>query len=131
MASIQPEIKRSRNVEIEILRFILAFAVVLTHTQHIAWKCQLAGGGHAVGAFFLISGYLMMSQIQRLAGREMSTGSFLFRKIRVFFPEVVLSTIIGCTIFFAASGFDAVHTSAKLGRSFLENIWGLLFNRKG
>lgn len=122
MAGLQPEIKRSRNVEIELWRFFLAFAVVLSHAQHIAWKCHLAGGGHAVGAFFLISGYLMMSQISRSAGREMSTGSFLQRKIRVFFPEVVISTIVGCTIFFVASGFDVVHTGAKLGRSFLENI---------
>ena len=122
MASPQPEIKRSRNVEIEFLRFFLAFAVVLSHSQHIAWKCHLAGGSHAVGAFFLISGYLMMSQISHSTGREMSTGSFLLRKIRVFFPEVVISTIIGCTIYFVASGFDIVHTCGKLGRSFLENI---------
>lgn len=87
--------------EIELFRFIFCIVIVCIHAKNL-WGENLVfvGGAFAVEYFFLVSGYLMMASISKLEkhpiqnlGKE--TTHFLLKKLQSFYPEVVLSFIIG------------------------------------
>lgn len=99
---------KSRRVgEIDVLRFIFSMIVLLRHGEYVVGSLKstlFPGGAFAVEFFFLVSGYLMMASIEKAAqteerislrtiGRE--TRGFLSRKIGSFYPELLISLVIG------------------------------------
>lgn len=93
-----------RNGEVELLRFLLAALVMLYHGNDLI----NAGGGFkvircgylAVDVFFMLSGYLMMRSIanQGSGAPGMTTPSFLLHKIKAFFPELAIATLVACGV---------------------------------
>lgn len=102
-----------RNSEVELLRFLLAALVMLYHGNDLI---NAGGGvkiircGHlAVDVFFMLSGYLMMRSIARQedGGTVMSTPRFLMHKVKAFFPELVIATLVACGVLICADGATA------------------------
>lgn len=99
-----------RNGEVELLRFLLAAFVMLYHGNDLI----NAGGGFkivhcgylAVDVFFMLSGYLMMRSIARQGEGMpgMGTPRFLLHKIKAFFPELAIATLLTCCVLFYACG---------------------------
>lgn len=99
--------KNRRVGEIDVLRFIFSMIVLLRHGEYVVGSLKstlFPGGAFAVEFFFLVSGYLMMASIEKAAqteerislrtiGRE--TRGFLSRKIGSFYPELLISLVIG------------------------------------
>lgn len=92
----QPSIKTQRNAELEFLRFVAALAVFLHHMSYCS------AGARAVPFFFLLSGYFMAKSLAYAPNVSSKTGSgkgttlcqFTRRKIRVFYPELIVSVFL-------------------------------------
>lgn len=56
-----------RNGKIELLRFLFAVIIVLHHSRQLLGdeNCLFLGGSLGVEFFFIVSGYLMMSSIEK------------------------------------------------------------------
>lgn len=106
--------KSNRNGEIELLRGIAACMILLLHTHYIQGVNGLCKGGNiAVEFFFLLSGYLMAASIQKRAAQQpystaslpQETAAFVWRKIKSFWPELLLACSIGMCFFAVAHHF--------------------------
>ena len=98
-----------RNGEIDLLRFVYAFIIVLHHTRYLLGDehCLFLGGSFSVEFFFLVSGILMAASAEHAgerygrAGEKIPLGSetadFLKRKLRGFLPEFLPAWLIGFT----------------------------------
>ncbi|WP_196803027.1 acyltransferase family protein [Butyrivibrio sp. MC2013] len=106
--------KRGRNGRIEILRFLFAFIVLLHHSRFLLGDddCFFLGGSLAVEFFFIVSGYLMATSMEKklrtgpandLAGE---TGSFIKGKIRALMPLFPISWTIGLLFVIRARRLD-------------------------
>src|SRR5579859_494379 len=72
--------------DIDGLRGLAVLAVVLFHANYSAFQ----GGFIGVDVFFVISGYLITSLIEReLAAGKFTVASFYERRIRRIFPALV------------------------------------------
>ena len=99
-----------RNGEIDFLRFLFSLIILLRHSSNIVGKkwYPFLGGAFAVEFFFLVSGYLMMASIHKclrggdncLLGRE--TVGFLTKKIKGFFPEMIIAWVLALLINYVA-----------------------------
>lgn len=132
--------KAKRVGEIDILRFVFSVIVMLWHGEYVIGSLKgvpFPGGAFAVEFFFLVSGYLMMASIEKVSlnnesldlrtiGRE--TRGFLFKKIASFYPEFLISLVIG-GIVLSISNHWSLLESAKLLRASAPEIF--LFERFG
>lgn len=109
------EKQKMRCGKIDFLRFIFSICIVLNHAKYImptkALARQFAGFSFGVEFFFLVSGYLMMATIERAeAGSTVSlgkeTGAFLWRKVKVLYPELLISYMVGFGVIAAASSLN-------------------------
>lgn len=90
--------KGVRIGEIEVLRVVAAIAVLLCHMS------ILPGGYLAVEYFAVLSGLLMARgvKLQPRAGIRnlaLDTGRYVFKKIKMFYPELLVATILGLLSF--------------------------------
>lgn len=116
--------KNQRNGKIDFLKFLFAVVIVIHHgVKYVidvkdAW---FVGGSLAVEFFFIVSGYLLTAGIYKLPERTRSlgreTGRFMLRKLKSFYPEVVMVFILG----FALELYTGGETfGALFARSFQE-----------
>lgn len=89
---------KGRIAEIECLRFIAALAVFLHHMGYCS------AGYRAVPFFFLLSGFFMAralsKQFQRGELPKQTLLEFLLKKVRAFYPELLISVAIGIGVLF-------------------------------
>lgn len=92
-----------RNGEIEFFRFLFAVVVLLEHMG------ILPHGGVAVEFFFALTGYLTMASLNKakVSGAPcLSTFAFVFRKIKSFYPELLISMILVIGVHFLTGEHD-------------------------
>ena len=121
-----------RNGEIELARFLVALVIVNYHSGSFPGCPQLFGYGQiGVEFFFLLSGLLMASSIRKKENLPISsfrevnreTAHFLWRKLSSFYPELVISCILGCIFFACVHHADPIiMTVGKTIRTFTANI---------
>ncbi len=93
--------KGIRNGEVELFRFIFAIFVVMSH---IPLDGFFRYGGIAVEFFFLVTGYLTMQSITKakeMNKPEMGIFHFLFKKIKAFYPELCVATLVAIAVSYA------------------------------
>ena len=111
--------KKKRNGRIDFLRFVFALIIVLHHTRYLLGyeHTIFIGGSLGVEFFFLVSGYLLVATVERVAEQNHLAGSlgtetliFLQRKVlrsvfQVSYPFTLLSLLRMSldNIFFAES----------------------------
>ena len=100
-----------RNGKIDLLKFLFAVVIVIHHGAKYVIDVKDAwfiGGSLAVEFFFIVSGYLLAAGIYRLPERTQSlgreTGRFMLRKLKSFYPEVVLVFVLGFALQLCAGG---------------------------
>lgn len=84
-----------RNGEIEFFRFFFAIFVLLSHMDILPY------GGIAVDFFFALTGYLTMASLNKAKTFGIpcqSTFSFVFRKIKSFYPELLISIFLAIVV---------------------------------
>lgn len=112
--------------EIELFRFVFSIVILLMHSHHLFDKyIFFVGGGYAVEFFFIVSGFLMMSSIEKLQNNPINnlgkeTTSFIFKKVKAFYPEVVVSFIIGFAIQIIAKSLTKSKILALISKTFFE-----------
>ncbi len=116
--------------EIELFRFIFAIFVMLLHSLYLFEdnKSIVApGGAFGVEFFFLVSGFLMMATLEKLSknstpinniGKE--TVCFIFKKIRTFFPELAVSSVIGFVFIVIVRNLNRLEILKLISNSFFE-----------
>ena len=90
----------SKNQEIELWRFFFAVMVFLSHMS------VLPNGALAVDFFFLLTGYLTMNSIftkRQRGSKDASSSSFIIHKIKSFYPELLVATVISIIVYFIAN----------------------------
>lgn len=100
----------AKNGEIELARIAAAVIIVNFHSNLIPGCPLLFPGGYiAVDFFFLLSGFLMAASIKRKAlppsanwvETNGETAAFILRKLKGFFPEACVSSVIAMLLFAA------------------------------
>lgn len=93
-----------RSPGVDLMRFVFACIIVIHHSKDLILNGQnkFAGGSLGVEFFLLVSGYLMMSHIER--NKSMYTDDHLImkdtftyikKKLKTFYPEVFIAWLIG------------------------------------
>ena len=100
---------KSRNLEIELLRFIFSVGIVLCHSNAFAVKgvaTLFRRGMLGVEFFFIVTGYLMAFAVMRKneSFSWKNTKAFLQKKIQAFGPDFVISFIIAFIVVFLYDG---------------------------
>lgn len=103
----QKIITNKRNANIELLRFLFAFGIVLLHCESNALK--YVGGYLGVEFFFMISGAYLVGNIQKFNneknfndnffGKIILTFSYTLHKIFKIYPQYILSNIAAVIIY--------------------------------
>lgn len=116
-------IGQGRNSEIEILRFVFAVLVVLSHSAELLPEGMkvFTHGGLAVEFFFLLSGYLMMASLRRNAARPAEVHHFVFRKIKAFWPEMLVAVLLAIGVY-RYCGAPAVEVVKQSYNTFLSSL---------
>ena len=124
---IPPPIKKigitNRNTEIELLRFVFAVLVVLSHSAEllpIGMK-MFSHGGLAVEFFFLLSGYLMMASLRKNTVCTPEVHSFIWRKIQAFWPEMLIAVLLAIGVY-RYCGASAVEVVKQSYNTFLSSL---------
>lgn len=140
-ATIMESLKQpgqGRNGEIELWRIIVACAIVFHHSYNLAWPGIVCGGYVGVEFFFLLSGYLLARHIRKQAGGVQPPASslggetlaYLWRRLRSFWPELLVSCLIGLAVHawghhFAVRSTLAMARDTVLGNLMLLDMTGL------
>lgn len=121
----------SRNGEVELLRITVAIIIVNFHSLYCPGALHvLPGGAVGVEFFFLLSGYLMARHIrQQVDGGQTSlsllggeTLGYLWRRLRSFWPELLVSSLIGLAVFAWGHHFAIRPTMTMARDTVLGNI---------
>ena len=101
----------SKLINIQILRFVAAMAVVIYHTGvEVSSVCQAVGqgcsypfwgGGYGVALFFMISGFIMIVTSWNSFGSTAAVGEFLRRRLTRIVPlywVVTTAAVIGVLV---------------------------------
>lgn len=126
--------KAKRVGEIDILRFVFSVIVMLRHGEYVIGSLKgvpFPGGAFAVEFFFLVSGYLMMASIEKVSladeaiergriGEE--TRNFIWRKLSTFYPEFIVSMIIGWGVVCISGHYSFVDSIKLLRQSIPEML---------
>lgn len=98
-----------KNGEIELLRFVFAIIVFLSHVS------VLPHGGVAVDFFFILTGCLTMSTIVKKSNSghpPLSCFDFIRHKISIFYVEAVVAAFLSIMVYILAhSSPDILHKS--------------------
>lgn len=102
----------TRNAEAEFLRFIFAIMVFLSHMN------VLPNGALAVDFFFLLTGFLTVLSLHKSIQKGItpkSTFDFILHKIKSFYPELLIATVISIIVYFVAKpiSFSLLCDAAK------------------
>lgn len=124
---------RKRNGKIELLRFVFAMVVLMTHSKLFSPSDRsliMPRGELGVEFFLIVSGYLMAVSAYGKRdipvndlGRE--TGNFLWRKIKAICPEYYLAWVISFVVMNAFYWKSA--TAVMWIKRFLSCIWEWFF----
>lgn len=104
---------KKRKGNIEFLRFIFAFGIMLHHISAFYPKMNFIGGYIGVDFFFMISGAFLAKSVsihKESYAKESfkitfsASRNYIKRRILSVFPYFVLSTIIGYAVCFVATG---------------------------
>ena len=120
-----------KNGKIELLRFIFAVIIVIHHFRVVVGdrNSPFLGGSLAVEFFFILSGYLMMVSLERLSAKPVDgnlgseTVSFLFKKAKAVYPEMVITYFLGIAVY----AFARSYSLKAAGKLFANSVWELLF----
>jgi peptidoglycan/LPS O-acetylase OafA/YrhL len=97
------------NAGINVVRFLLAFNVVIFHI----WNDVAPGAGPvAVLAFFYISGYLITQISQEVYAAPGQTGAFFLNRFLRIYPQYICAVMLGLIAihYFPDSAYD-IHTN--------------------
>lgn len=118
-----------KNGKIEFLRFIFSIIIVLHHSRFLLGDeiSPFLGGSFAVEFFFIVSGYLMMSSIEKcarggdklLVGRE--TLCFITKKVKNIMPQAICSWIIA----FIFISITQAKNIKEMLEMFIDSFWEL------
>lgn len=121
------DIKMSgRVMEIELFRFLFSVMILFRHAEYLLGENLLfPGAAFGVEFFFLVSGYLMMASLEKMAsihtddlGRE--TLLFLKKKAGAVYPEFFVSAAIGFTFQWFSRALSWDEVEKLLSESFFE-----------
>ena len=99
-----------------IIRFLLAFSVVVAHFQYFS-SLRLTGGDTAVQAFFIISGFYIALILD---GRYSSTKNFLINRFLRLYPTYIIIAAINFFVVMTEHGsLPDIFTFPKILSSFL------------
>lgn len=119
--------RTERYGDIELLRFIVAMAVLLFHAMYFKGCPLLARGGYiGVEFFFLLSGYLMAAHIAKKAETASVSRDcyvYLWHRLLSFWPELLCACIIGVLVFAWGHHGDMHLTLCKLRDTIVGNIF--------
>lgn len=112
-----------RAAEIEFLRFVFAVLVVLSHSVILLAEGMkvFIHGALAVEFFFMLSGYLMMASLQKNAARPAEVHHFIFRKIKAFWPEMLVAVMLAIGVY-RYCGAPAVEVVKQSYNTFLSSL---------
>ncbi len=120
-----PAAERDVRKDIQALRAIAVAAVVVYHL----WPAALPGGFVGVDVFFVISGFLITSQlVGRPPSRPADLARFWGRRVLRLIPAValvILATLGGALLFMSVSQWDRVAGDALSSMLYVEN-WRLI-----
>lgn len=119
--------------EVELMRFLAAMMVLNVHTRCYAGCGSLVPGGYlGVEFFFLLSGYLMASQVHKQAtaaplpaqSTELwdETYRYLWRRLCSFWPELFIACCIGLGVFAWGHHFAVQETLSKAYDTLMGNL---------
>lgn len=108
-----PIAHNKRCGEIELFRFLFSVIIMLRHADNLLGEnICFPGGAFGVEFFFLVSGFLMMASIDRTNQPIYSLGdetlAFIHKKVRVLYPEVLVSLLIAFLIQCIAKNYTFV-----------------------
>lgn len=84
-----------RNPELELIRFIFCLLIVLHHADN--FLDYHMNGWHAVGFFFILSGFFLPNILNNKSNFLIQTGRLLFRRWKRIYPSFVISVALGLT----------------------------------
>ena len=121
---------RRRNQTIDALRFLFAVIIVIHHSRSLVGddNCLFLGGSLAVEFYFLVSGYLMMASVFRKNQQGLSgslageTFGFLKRKLKSFYPEVMVAWVIAFLFTCSTRGESLKEVAKQFFNSFSESL---------
>ncbi|WP_448556471.1 acyltransferase family protein [Thalassotalea montiporae] len=117
------EAKSKFRRDINGLRAIAVIVVILFHAE-VHW---LSGGFIGVDIFFVISGFLITTNIVKsLEDRSFSFSNFYSRRIKRLFPATfftILATLAFATFILTPDQFVELAKSAIYASAFLANLW--------
>lgn len=103
----------NRVGEIELWRVVFSLIIMIRHGEYLLGHTDFpfSGGAFAVEFFFLVSGYLMMATLTKREGTPCEhlgseTLGFVGRKLAAFYPEMLVSYIIGFVFEASVKGLD-------------------------
>lgn len=121
---------KRKNGEIEFLRFLFSLIIVVHHSRNIVGdeNSFFLRGSFAVEFFFIVSGYLMMSQVQKLKktskekriGKE--TGLYVLHKAAIIFPSAFISFVVSIPFVLITSMASLKETIEALIDSFFSDV---------
>lgn len=125
---------KRRNQTIDVLRFLFSLIILIHHSRYLVGddNCMFLGGSLAVEFFFLVSGYLMMASVDKKnqAGQAVNLSKeafdFIKRKLRAFYPEVMVAWCIAFFFACAACGSGIKEMAKRFLNCFSEAF--LLFS---
>lgn len=114
----------NRNGEIELWRFIVALIIVNFHSMALQSDCCIFPYGRiGLEFFFVLSGYLLagsalkhghIAQGYGWCDIHRETGILIIRRIKSFFPELLVSSALACCFYYIAVHPDFVHFVQKV-----------------
>ena len=124
-----------RNQTIDVLRFLFAVIIVIHHSRSLVGddNSLFLGGSLAVEFYFLVSGYLMMASVYRRNQQGLSgslaeeTFSFLKRKLKSFYPEVMVAWGAAFLFTCSAGGENLKEVAKHFLNAFPESLLMLSF----
>ena len=122
--------ERKHNGIIGIWKFIFAIVIMLFHSRHLyqSLNTSLFKGGYiVVEFFFIISGFYFIKNVikedynKETIGKE--TVAFIYKKIKLFFPYVLVAYIINV-------GARLILFKSETVVNYVNSIWNLLLLRQ-
>lgn len=117
-----------RNHQIDLWRFVFSLIIVIHHSRNLVGddQSEFLGGSLAVEFFFLVSGYLMISSIEKQKGWTdsiaLDTAHFIKKKWCSFYPEVLLAWGISFVFTMIAQRADIQTVASLFASGFQEGF---------
>lgn len=115
--------------EIEFFRCFFAVVIMLRHAKTFIGPIELTpfpGGAFGVEFFFVVTGYLLMASIDKMTTKPDRLGNetlgFLWKKIKVFYPEMLISTAVAFVVTAIIREYDLKQSISTM----IDIVWEVL-----